>query len=295
MTARRALQQSLNLPAVALLDRLGPARFLARLGDAGARIALPAGEPPGLAVGLGGLGISLVDLARLYAGLARGGDVPALVERLDGGTDRRPGRPVTDAVSAWAVTDILRGAAPPPNGLSGRIAFKTGTSYGFRDALAVGYGARFTVAAWLGRADAGAVPGLVGRQAAGPLLFDAMARLPGAADPPPRPAGLLPSAALPAPLRRLTAREPGAGGPALRVAYPPDGAVVELGGAEGPSSLALKAEGGAPPFTWFVNGQPAGAASPRREARWRPDGIGFARVSVIDAAGREASAAVRLR
>ncbi len=76
VTARQALQQSLNLPAVALLDRVGPARFLARLGDTGTRIVLPGAEPPGLALALGGLGLRLVDLARLYAGLARGGEVP---------------------------------------------------------------------------------------------------------------------------------------------------------------------------------------------------------------------------
>ncbi len=317
VSARHALQQSLNLPAVALLDRVGPQRFLARLADAGARVALPGAEPPGLSVALGGLGIRLVDLARLYAGLARGGEVPVLVERLQPPERRgQPGRPVTDPASAWAVGEILRGAAPPENGMAGRIAFKTGTSYGFRDALAVGFSRRFTVAAWLGRADDGPVAGLVGRQAAAPLLFDAFARLPGPIEPTPRPAGarIDASADLPAPLRRLTPPgeaaalpcPPAAGGgtrcgapaPALRIAYPPDGATVDLGVAEGgdpPPSLALKAEGGAPPFTWFINGSPAGAASPRREARWRPDGAGFARLTVTDAAGHQAGAAVRLR
>ena len=316
VTAERALQQSLNLPAVALLDRIGPSGFLARLRDAGAGIALPPAEAPGLAVALGGLGIRLVDLARLYSGLARGGDVPVLVERLDPPEPQTaPGRPVTDPPSAWAVGEILRGVAPPSNALSGRIAFKTGTSYGFRDALAVGYSRRFTVAAWLGRPDNAAVPGLVGRQAAAPLLFEAFARLPGPVTPPPRPDNLRSAAPLPAPLRRLqplrddaeppcraTAGRTGPGcgsaAPTLRIAYPPDGATVDLGLADGSgagSPLALKAEGGAPPFTWFINGVAAGAASPRREARWMPDGIGFAHLSVLDAAGHQASAAVRLR
>ena len=318
VTARQALQQSLNLPAVALLDRVGPARFLARLADAGAAPVVPGTDAPGLALALGGLGLRLVDLARLYAGLARGGDVPTLVERLSPPeAPGRPGRPVTDPASAWAVAEILRGAAPPANGLSGRIAFKTGTSYGFRDALAVGFTRRFTVAAWLGRPDDGSVPGLVGRQAAAPLLFDAFARLPGPLDAPPRPPGAAidTAAALPVPLRRLASRAgdgeapcrtpggagcpgPGRGAPALRIAYPPDGATVDLGFADGAGNtapLALKAEGGAPPFAWFVNGVPAGGVSPRRESRWAPDGAGFTRLSVIDAAGREAAATVRLR
>ena len=318
VTARRALQQSLNLPAVALLERVGPARFLARLADVEVPTALPGTDPPGLAVALGGLGIRLVDLARLYAGLARGGAVPALVERLEPPPPPRPpGRSLTDPVSAWAVGDILRGAAPPANGLAGRLAFKTGTSYGFRDALALGFSRRFTLAAWLGRPDNGAVPGLVGRQAAAPLLFDAAARLPGPLEPPPRPPGVpAPEAALPQPLpqplRRLATPRlegevacgvaPGAAGcaraaPALRIAYPPDGATVDLGLADPngvPDPLALKAEGGAPPFTWFVNGLPAGGSS-RRESRWQPDGAGFARLTVVDATGRQAGAAVRLR
>jgi len=305
VTARRALQISLNLPAVALLDQVGPVRFLARLGEAGVAIALPRGAAPGLAIGLGGLGIRLVDLARLYAGLARGGDVPVLVERL-GGLDTRAapsrGRPVADPVSAWSVTDILRGAAPPPNRLGGRIGFKTGTSYGYRDALAAGSSRRYTVAAWLGRPDDGAVPGLVGRQAAAPLLFDAFALLPGTVETIPMPSSLHGTAAtVPLPLRRLRGRDGGAG-PPLRIAFPPDGATVDVGldrGSRGRAAaaadLALKVEGGAPPFTWFINGLPAGAASPRRQARWTPDGAGFARISVIDAGGQAADAAVRLR
>ncbi len=96
VTARKALQMSLNLPAIELLSDVGPATFLARLHSAGAEIALPKDTPIGLAIGLGGLGISLTDLARLYAGLARGGEAPALVERLDGQPPVIGSRRVTD-------------------------------------------------------------------------------------------------------------------------------------------------------------------------------------------------------
>ncbi|MBP0500681.1 hypothetical protein J8J32_21650, partial [Mycobacterium tuberculosis] len=81
VTARQALQQSLNLPAVELLDAVGPARLVARLKAAGSLIEMPKDSAVGLAVGLGGLGIRPLDLARLYAGLARGGDTVPLVER----------------------------------------------------------------------------------------------------------------------------------------------------------------------------------------------------------------------
>ena len=139
VTARKALQMSLNLPAIEVLADIGPASFLARLHGAGAEIALPKDTPIGLAIGLGGLGISLVDIARLYAGLARGGEAPALFERLDGASPIIGPKRVTDPVAAFYIADILRGSPPPDNSLSGRIAFKTGTSYGFRDALAIGF------------------------------------------------------------------------------------------------------------------------------------------------------------
>ena len=61
------------------------------------------------------------------------------IERLDGAAAARSPQRITDPVAAWYVADILRGAPPPANALSGRIAFKTGTSYGFRDALAIGF------------------------------------------------------------------------------------------------------------------------------------------------------------
>ena len=152
VTARKALQMSLNLPAIELLADVGPATFLARLHGAGAEIALPKDAPVGLAIGLGGLGVSLVDLARLYAGFARGGETPPLIERLGAEPAIGPRR-LTDPVAAFYVADILRGAPPPANALRGRIAFKTGTSYGFRDALAIGFDRGTTIAVWVGRPD----------------------------------------------------------------------------------------------------------------------------------------------
>ncbi|MGA2791996.1 MAG: penicillin-binding protein 1C [Roseiarcus sp.] len=303
VTARRALQMSLNLPAIELLDDLGPARFLARLHGAGAAITLPKDAPPGLAIGLGGLGVSLTDLARLYAGLARGGEAPPLVERLDASPAIGPRR-VTDPVAAYYVEDILRGAPPPANSLSGRIAYKTGTSYGFRDALAIGFDRGSTIAVWVGRPDNAPVPGLVGRQSAAPILFDAFARLGRDVQLIAAPKGVLraaTSADLPPPLRHLRKDAPkiiaATAIPTLKIAFPPDGARVDLGLAQGvgDARLSLKALGGAPPLTWFVNGAPIGEPDARRQAVWRPDGAGFARVSVIDAKGATDSVVVRLQ
>ena len=302
VTARKALQQSLNLPAIELLADVGPATFLARLHGAGAEIALPKDTPIGLAIGLGGLGVTLTDLARLYAGFARGGEAPALIERLGSPPVIEPRR-VTDPVAAYYVEEILRGAPPPANALKGRIAFKTGTSYGFRDALAVGFDRGTTIAVWVGRPDNGPTPGLIGREAAAPILFDAFERLGREIEPIRPPKGVLtPSvtADLPPPLRHLRKDAPktmaAAEAPALKIAFPPDGALIDLGLNEGArdSRLALKALGGAPPFTWFVNGEPVGEADLRRQSAWKPDGAGFARVSVVDAKGASDAVVVRL-
>ena len=303
VTARKALQMSLNLPAVELLSNVGPATLLARLHSAGAEIALPKDTPIGLAIGLGGLGITLADLARLYAGLARGGEAPPLIERLDGQPPVLGARRVTDPVAAYYVEDILLGAPPPANALKGRIAFKTGTSYGFRDALAIGFDRRTTIAVWVGRPDNGPTPGLIGREAAAPILFDAFERLGRSIEPISAPKGVLKAsvtADLPPPLRRLRQDAPKTFAASetaqLKIAFPPDGARIDLGLKDGAPdhALALKALGGAPPFTWFVNGAPVGEAEIRRQSTWKPDGAGFARVSVTDAKGASDAVTVRL-
>src|SRR5262245_37942601 len=156
VTVRMALAQSLNIPAVKVLDALGPGKLYGRLKQMGASPVLPKGSEPTLAMALGGFGLRLSDLAALYTALARGGDVVALRWRRDDPPERRaelaPQRLLTP-VAAYYVTDILRHAPAPANARPGQIAYKTGTSYGFRDAWAVGYDGRHTVAVWVGRPD----------------------------------------------------------------------------------------------------------------------------------------------
>ena len=79
VTVRTALQQSLNVPALQVLESVGPDRLVARMTNAGVKLVLPPNAGPGLAVGLGGAGIKLTDLATLYLALARGGDPLSLV------------------------------------------------------------------------------------------------------------------------------------------------------------------------------------------------------------------------
>ncbi len=296
VSTRTALQMSLNVPAIALLDGVGPQRFYSRLEQAGIRPALPRGEVPGLAVGLGGVGIRLFDLAALYAGLARGGEMPPLAERR--GEPAPAARPIADENSAWFIGDILADAPAPEAALSGRYAYKTGTSYGFRDAWAVGFDGRRTVAVWVGRPDGSSVPGITGRITAAPILFDAFARLGPYVPLPPRPAALpvMTASQLPPPLRRFgPAREEASDVRDLKIAFPPDGVHVDLGAARGEMEpLAIRTTGGRPPFTVLVDGRPAVRFGAQRQAIVHPDGPGFTTLSVVDGEGRSASVTVRV-
>ena len=300
VTVRRALQMSLNVPAVALLDKVGASRLSARLAQAGAPLVLPKGEAPGLAMALGGLGIRLGDLTMLYAGLARGGIVLPVTERAADSTQHAPRR-LLDPVAAWYVGNVLTGTPPPENAVGGRLAYKTGTSYGYRDAWAVGFDGRRTIGVWVGRPDGAPVTGLLGRAAAAPILFDAFARTGQAPTPlPPAPKGALfaASAKLPPPLRQF--RPAGLAGdgpePALRILYPPAGSRIEFTGVAGKADpLALKIAGGVEPLTVLVNGMPAAAHGSRRTLFVEPDGPGFVRLTVIDAKGSADSVMVRLQ
>ena len=158
---REALQQSLNIPVVALTEALGPAKLLAALRRAGVDTQVPGGQP-GLAVALGGLSVTLEDMVQLYASIARGGVSLPLTHRVDG--QRAAGARILSASAAWQVGDILAGLAPPPGAPENRLAYKTGTSYGHRDAWAIGFDGRHVVGVWLGRADGTPVPGVFGAE-----------------------------------------------------------------------------------------------------------------------------------
>ncbi|MFZ5691630.1 MAG: penicillin-binding protein 1C [Pseudomonadota bacterium] len=296
---RKALQLSLNVPAVALLDRVGAARLTARLSQAGGSMVFPKGEVPGLAMGLGGVGVTLSDLTMLYAGLARQGMTVPLIERKSEAALARPPRHLLDPVAAWYVGNVLIGTPPPENAARNRIAFKTGTSYGYRDAWAVGFDGRRTIGVWVGRPDGAPVPGILGRTAAAPILFDAFARtgdLPAALAPAPKGAILAANGKLPLPLQRFS--PDGAGvrqSERLRIVFPPHGARLELASSEGRTEpVALKIAGGVEPLTILVNGVPQDRGS-GRTIFFDPQGPGFVRLTVVDGKGTADSVMVRLQ
>ncbi|MDZ4087071.1 MAG: penicillin-binding protein 1C [Tabrizicola sp.] len=290
---REALQLSRNIPVVALTEAMGPARLISAMQKAGMQPVFP-GDQPGLAIALGGVGVTLTDMVQLYATLARGGVVRPLSWRLD--ADGAEGQRVVSEIAAWQVGDILAGLAPPPGAPGNRLAYKTGTSYGHRDAWAIGYDGRHVVGVWMGRADGTPVPGAFGADVAAPVLFQAFNRLKGKLDPQPAaPAStlLVANAELPQPLQRFRSRvavfEGAADAPA--VAFPPDGAEVELLAA----GLKVKVAGGTAPFTWLADGVPVVVGLDAREAMLAMPGTGFVTLSVIDAEGRSDRVQVQVR
>ena len=302
VSVRKALQLSLNVPAVAVLDKVGPSRLTARLAQAGSALVLSKDGIPSLAMGLGGVGVRLVDLVSLYGGLARLGTTLPLTERPRALAEDAQPRRLLDPVSAWYIGNILLGTPPPDNAAGGRIAFKTGTSYGYRDAWAVGFDGKRTIGVWVGRPDGAPVPGLTGRSAAAPVLFDAFARLGKPLAPlahAPRGALFSTHARLPLPLQRFRAGVLPSGdkGPPLRIMFPPHGARLELAAGEAgrPEPMALKFAGGVKPITVLVNGLPVAAAGDRRTMFVAPDGPGFVRLTIMDALGATDSVVVRLQ
>lgn len=294
VTVRQALTESLNIPAVVVLDAVGPSRLISRIKRAYADPRLPVNTAPSLAVGLGGVGISLRDLVSIYGAIARGGSPVRLHDGVRPDTTlafEKPA-PVLDPVAAWYVADILADVPPPLNGSPGRIAYKTGTSYGYRDAWAIGFDGKTVIGVWVGRPDGAPVPGLSGIIGAAPILFESFDRL-GSRVAPLRkaPPGVLfaSNTQLPAPLRRF--RHPNedvvARDAAPKIAFPADGVDVDLGMASGGAgSLVVKVRDGVPPFTFFANGAPFGRSAFARQNAWQPDGAGYVTLSVVDAEGR---------
>lgn len=296
VTAREALSHSLNVPAVAMMERIGPSNFLARLESADVRLVRPKAETkaPGLALALGGEGITLRDLAVLYCALGDEGVAKPLAWTEAEARRRKSawGVRVVRPEAARQVLDILR-EAPAPKGrmptaltVGGPgMAYKTGTSYGFRDAVAAGVLGDYVIVVWTGRADGGARGGLTGREAALPMLFDVADVL------------AAPSAAAPridpraAPTALAKLERPKAG---PNLIFPPDGATVQVE-AFGPASRGLVLAAGGEGLRWYVEGAPLAVDPVSGRTVWKPAAPGFYEVTVIDGEGREARGKVRIK
>ena len=154
LTVEEALQQSLNTPVIQVLNQIGPGYFFDWLKQHPIAMQFPKNHQkrPGLAVGLGGLGISLHDLVLLYSLLANG-------------------KLLSLPAQTWVSHTLAQTTMPDLSCQNPGIAYKTGTSYGFRDAWSIGYDNNHVVGIWVGRADGTPCIGYHGRQIAAPLMM----------------------------------------------------------------------------------------------------------------------------
>lgn len=173
-----ALSRSLNLPFIGLLQQTGVEDFVGLLTTAGAESLDPTPGYYGLSMAIGGVELTPLEMAGLYATLARGGQYRPLVLE-DTTAACTQGIELFSTGSSWLTQRALslrdrpdfparRDVSSLPRG----IAWKTGTSYGHRDAWAAGWTPQYTAVVWMGNLDNGPSSSLVGAQSAGPVLFD---------------------------------------------------------------------------------------------------------------------------
>ena len=300
VTVREALQLSLNVPAIQMLETVGPARLLAAMRRAGAKPVLAENASANLAIGLGGIGMRLTDLVALQAMIASGGRaVPLHYDLSDELAISPKGHiQVLDPRASWLVASVIAGMQDPDGMTPGDIAFKTGTSYGYRDAWSIGFDGRHVVGVWVGRADGkpfnGFIGGLVGIEVAAPVLDAVFSRIGERHRLPPAPPGTLIAATanLPPAMRYFgtLGKEAQVDGP--EIAFPPDQAQIEVAAG---NALPVEIRRGEQPLTVLINGAPLATDPWRRRIDWIPDGAGQADILVIDANGAIAQSSVFLR
>lgn len=289
-----ALGHSLNVPAVIALEKVGSQRFETALKLAGLDIRRP--ETPdsaqNLAIALGGLGLRVEDLAVLYAGLANDGEIRPLVWKEQKTAKGR--YQMMRPQSARDITEILQ-QAPTPRGRvphwltqeTSAIAYKTGTSYGFRDAWAAGYTDKYTVIVWVGRPDSAPRVGQTGRNAAAPFMFKLFDLLPGNE----RNTDFHKIADAPKGVIKFGGYQEGA----PQIIFPPDGAEILSNGfgneALGMSFVARSEEHKS--LKWFVDGQPVRKDN-NGVSIWKPSEPGFYQVSVVDTNGLTTRSNIRV-
>ncbi len=293
LTARRALQLSRNLPAIELLSMVGPLRLTKRLEQAGAQLRLAENVQPGLAIGLGGVGTTLTDLVTLYAGLANQGAARPL--RISPDDALPTSYQMLTPAASWYLASVLSGSKTTQAKSPGSFAFKTGTSYGYRDGWAIGFDGRYVAGVWVGRPDGAPVAGLSGEKTAVPVLRDIFSRLKDRRPLPAPPADILVAdQGLPPAMRRIGQAKENDPGDRPQIVFPPNGAMLSADTAL-QKPLALKLVRGRPPFTWFVDGKPVANGVFVREINHSLREPGFFEIAVVDAAGKASRVEVQAR
>ncbi len=298
VTIAQALQHSLNVPAVHALEAIGPSRFAASLAFAGAAPRLPnrADSDAGLALALGGVGLTARDLAVLYAAL--GGDgIAHSLNWIEGESASAVSEGQTRFLTSQAsrkVLEILK-SAPMPDGRmptvltrdAPQIAFKTGTSYGFRDAWAAGVSNGLAIVVWVGRADGAPRSGATGRKVALPILFDAfdiatltLRRTNGGLNVGEEMTGVDPFT--------LANFERDKQPP--EILFPPDNSEIWQDKKDRGFTLSARGDG---ELTWYAQGQKI-LANQFGDSIWTPTEEGFYLLEVVDKSGLSSASTVRI-
>jgi len=292
VTIREALALSLNIPVIQLLSDIGPQRFVGILEEAGTPPKFPdLHSPPGLSLALGGVGMSLEQLVTLYASLPEQGQVLPL--KFMSNQDSSSPYQFLSARSAGQLTDILSQTLINEMGQPIRnLAVKTGTSYGHRDAWALGYNAEYTVGVWVGRPD-GAPLGLgTGRTLAVPVLQQAFLSLPASRK---LAAGNSEDIKLKENPEIPTVRNQKLHKHIPQMLFPIDGSVIESFSEKGAKPIMLTALGGKRPYTWFVDGKPLVTQLWNPRTSWKPEKPGFYQICLLDAQGLSQSVNIEVQ
>jgi len=321
--AKDALQKSLNVPAVFLLQKLGAERFASHLKSF--NIALKFARDtvsPTLPIALGGVGMNLRDLMSLYVTLANGGEFKPLnyiKEKREYSKGQKmpikentpkekpPSSFLTTPAAAQFVTHILAGMSAPSGYLDremirgAQLAYKTGTSYGYRDAWAIGYTPDYTIGIWVGRPDGSACPNQTGRDVAAPLLFQIVDLLPYS--------GKLFKSLLVkgesaekseigsrlANIQSVQKKTPKISHKGLQIKFPKEGSILNLEfEKDKPQPIPIQFERGSAPFYLFVNDELIQTLNAHK-AFLELNEPGFHKLTVLDSKGQSQSVTIELR
>ncbi len=300
VTIADSLQMSLNIPTIKLMERYGPIRFAETLRQHGFQMDLPGDSTaPNLAMALGGVGTSLQELVKLYRALGSDRKLCPLRTTVDiplpNSCSVAP-ELIDKQAQTW-LRGILE-AAPRPANAATPIAFKTGTSYGYRDAWAIGYDHHFTVGVWTGKASGVPIPGQTGLGTAAPLLFSVFDALPypqSYVPPAPQTDWLSPPPERLKIFERAQAQgQTSLSASTLDIQFPPDGSTFVLSDVQ-PRGIELKALNGQRPLAWLINGKPIPSQPWKRSTIWRPEFAGFYTITVLDQSGQHNSQQILIR
>ncbi len=288
---KKALQQSLNIPVVSLLNQVGSQRFLGLLEEAGIHPLLPEKErTPGLSIALGGLGMTLEQLVTLYAALAQHGTVKNLVYTSQENPQMK-GQILSENATSHLRSILSYSAYASIYANQEPIAIKTGTSYGHRDALALGYNSEYVVGVWVGHAEGIPLLYMTGTSHSIPILQAVFKTLP---------QSLIPSRSSTKSLQTVLKKDlfsynfrhtqqdhfqnP-------QILFPVNDTIIESSS----SPILLKVSHGKPPYTWLMNNKPFAVNTHHLQIPWHPESAGFYDIAVIDQKGSSEKVHIEVR